>query len=288
MFLTRRGFMKCGTTSLVGAGLVLKSSALKQLLARQLPLKIGVTDWNLDQEGKVQAVGLAKKLGFDGVEVSIGVGTERLPLSNPDLQKQYLEASKKTGLPIASTYLEMLHRNVLKSDPLARKWVADSIPITRNLGARVILLPFFGKGALKTPQEMDYVADFLKEIAPEAEKAKVILGLENTISAQDNARILDRAKSRSVQVYYDIGNSTHGKFDVLKEIRWLGKERICQFHFKDNPHYLGQGTIDLPAVLEAIADIGFSGWAQLETDSPSKNVEADLSKNLKYVRDLMA
>src|SRR6266516_1842426 len=82
----------------------------------------------------------------------------------------------------------------------------EAIPITRQLGARVILLPFFGKGALQTKAEMDYVGDFLKEIGPEAEKTGVILGLENTNSAEDNARILDRAQSKAVLVYYDVGN----------------------------------------------------------------------------------
>ena len=75
---------------------------------------------------------------------------------------------------------------------------------------------------------------------PEAEKAGVILGLENTISAEDNVRIMDRARSKAVLVYYDIGNSTKAGFNVAREIDWLGKKRICQMHFKDNPNYLGR------------------------------------------------
>lgn len=278
MNLTRRYCLQ------LGAGALLARS----LEAKAIPVKIGVTDWNLRQEAKLDAVGLARRLGFDGVEISIGVGQEKLPLSDPELQKQYVAEGKRLGLPIPSTCLNILHRNILKSDPLAQRWVADSIPITRSVGARVILLPFFGKGALKTHEEMDYVADYLREIAPEAEKARVILGLENTCSAEDNARMLDRAKSKAVLVYYDIGNSTNGGFDVVKEIRWLGKDRICEFHIKDNPNFLGQGKIDIPAVVDAIADIGFSGWAHLETSSPTKSVENDMAVNLKYIRDLIA
>ena len=30
---------------------------------------------------------------------------------------------------------------------------------------------------------------------------------------------------------------------MVKEIRWLGKDRICQIHLKDNPNYMGEGTI---------------------------------------------
>jgi L-ribulose-5-phosphate 3-epimerase len=64
------------------------------------------------------------------------------------------------------------------------------------IGARVILLPFFGNGKFDTRAEMDYVGDILKGMGPEAEKAEVILGIEDTTSAEDNARILDRAQSK--------------------------------------------------------------------------------------------
>ena len=184
--------------------------------------------------------------------------------------------------------LEILHVNGLKNDPLARRWVADAIPIARALGVKVILLPFFGKQALQTPAEMDHVGDVLRDVAPEAEKAGVVLGLEDTISARDNVRIMERSKSPAVLTYYDVGNSTRNGFDVVKEIRWLGAARICEVHLKDNPHYLGQGTIDFPAVVDALADIGFRQWAQLETDCPTGSVEKDMAVNLAYIRGVMA
>jgi len=56
---------------------------------------------------------------------------------------------------------------------------------------------------------------------------------------------------------------------------------------KDNPHYLGEGKIDFPAVMQAIDDIGFTGYANLETDAPSKSVDDDLTRNLRFVRKLM-
>jgi L-ribulose-5-phosphate 3-epimerase len=74
----------------------------------------------------------------------------------------------------------------------------------------------------------------------------------------------------------------------VKEIRWLGKDRICQFHLKDNPHYMGEGPIPFPAVMQAIRDIGFAGYANLETDThPNAEVAADMKRNLEFVRRLM-
>jgi len=281
--MRRRDFVKSGAAALAGTG-----PLAGLLAARGMDLKVGATDWNLRQEAKLGAVDLAKKIGFDGVEVSLGVGTDRLPLADADLQRQYREEARKHNLPIVSTCLNILHRNYLKNDPLGQRWVVDSIPITKALGARVILLPFFGKGALTSGAEMDYVGDFLKEAAPQAEKAGVILGLEDTISAEDNVRIMERAKSRAVLVYYDVGNSTGNGFDVVKEIRWLGKDRICEFHLKDNPHYLGEGKIDFPAIIDAIDGIGFRGFAHLETSAPARDIEADMGRNLRYVRGLIA
>ena len=260
------------------------------LAAGKNGLKIGVTDWNLQLTGKVDAVALAHRIGFDGVEVSLGRKPVdgKLPLDNAELQARYVAAAKEQGIALAGTCLDILHVNYLKNDKLGQKWLADAIPITRKLNARVMLMPFFGKGALATPEEMDYVGDVLKELGPEAEKAGVFLGLEDTISAEHNVRIMDRARSKAVRVYYDVGNSTQGGFDVVKEIRWLGKDRICQMHLKDNPGYMGEGKIDFPAVVRAILDIKFEGFANLETSSPSRSVENDMTRNLGYVRNLVS
>lgn len=252
--------------------------------------KIGVTDWNLQMTGKVEAVALAARLGFDGVQVSLGrkPDSDKLPLDDASIQAQYLAAAKQHGIALAGTCLDILHVDHLKDNKRAQKWVADSIPITANLKADVVLLPFFGKAALTSPAELDYVGDLLKELAPAAEKANVKLGLEDTNSAADNVRVMERSKSPAVKVYYDVGNSTGGGFDVVKEIRWLGASRICQIHLKDNPHYLGEGRIDFPAVMKAISDIGFHDFAVLETDCPSKSVENDMARNLKFIRALVA
>ena len=282
--LTRRNFIGIG----VSASSVLATSGFAAFASNAaVRFRIGVPDWSLRQEGKIESIALAKQLGFDGVQISIGKGTDKLPLFDSALQRTFLDESKRVNLKIESLCLDVLHQNYLKSDPLGQRWVADSIPIAKAMGVRVVLLPFFGKGALETGAEMDRVADVLKEVAPAAEKAGVILGLEDTLSARENVRIMQRCKSSAVLTYYDVGNSTQGGFDVVEEIRWLGGTRICEVHLKDNPHYLGEGKIDFKAVIDSLADIGFDGWAQLETECPV-SVEVDMRRNLQFVRGLIA
>ncbi len=265
------------------------ASAAPSLLAKTPKIEIGVTDWNLQRAGRLDALDLAKEVGFVGVELSLGRKPVdgKLPLADEVFQREYLAKAKSLGLKVISTCLDILHVNGLKNDKLGQKWLGDAIAINRKMGVRNMLLPFFGERALLNHAEMDYVGDLLRDFGKEAEKAGVILGLEDTISAEDNVRIMERSRSKAVLVFYDVGNSYPRGFDIYSEIRWLGKERICQFHLKDNPGYMGEGKIDFRKVLNAIAAIGWQGYADLETSSPSKDVRADMARNRDYVLALM-
>jgi sugar phosphate isomerase/epimerase len=277
--MTRRTLLGCAFAGL--AGRPARGAARR--------FSIGVTDWNLDLGASPDALPLAARLGFEGLQISFGrkIVNGKMPLDDPAIIARYLSLSAEHKIPINGTCVDRLHDNGLKSDKLAIRWVLDSIRLTSALKTKVLLLPFFGKWAIQNREEGEAVGDALREVAPEAEKAGVILGIEDTISAEDNVRIMDRARSKNVRVYYDTGNSAHAGFDVVKEIRWLGKDRICQFHLKDNPHYLGEGSISFPRVVEAIRDIGFTGAANLETDTHAgSSVEADMRRNLAYIRQV--
>jgi sugar phosphate isomerase/epimerase len=278
MKLTRRDLLRSAAAVGIGS---------RVLRAAPPAFKVGVTDWNLRLGARTEAVELAKRLGFDGVQLSFGrrLVDDKLPVDNPEILAQYRKLSAEHKIPLDGTCVDRLHENGIKSDPLAVRWVRDSIRMTKALGVEVLLIPMFGKWAILSPAERDYVGDAMRDLGPEAEKAGVILGLEDTISAEDNVRIMERSRSKAVLVYYDVGNSTRNGFDVVKEIRWLGKSRICQIHLKDNPGYMGEGKINFTEVVKAIADIGFTGYANLETDTrPDSTVEADMKRNLAFIR----
>lgn len=260
--------------------------------AKELKLRIGVTDWNLRQTSQVEAVAMAARLGFDGVEVSLGYDEARqnLRLADPAIQQQYLAAFRQFSITAAGTRVQTLGRRLLDNpeDELAHRHLQQAIEATRNLKTRVILVPNFGQSEIRDEKDMENFARALRRAAPQAERAGVILGLENTLSAEKNARILDAVGSGAVQVYYDVGNSTRRGYNVIREIQWLGRDRICQFHLKDNPHFLGDGTIDFYKILDTILKIDFQGFANLETVPTSGNLEADLQRNLKCIRKIIA
>lgn len=231
----------------------------------------------------------AGRIGLDGVEVLMGPPAENLPMRSPELRRRFKEASRKTGVAIPSVCINALNQVPLKSEPKTAIWLLDTIEACGDFGCNKILVPFFGRGELKmeAAEEVDRVVEALKELAPRAAKAGVTLGLENTLSAEDNLVLLERIGSPAVLVYYDIGNSFSRGRDIPAELRKLGRRRICQLHIKDNPALLGHGKMDIPAVAAAIRDIEYDGWLVLETTSPSGDVEQDTKTNLAYLRKVM-
>jgi len=238
------------------------------------PYNIGACDWSIGQRAKVEALAVAQQLGLDGVQVSMGGvsvdGTSGdLPLRRPEVQRAYREAADANGVRLGGVALDVLNQVPYKSDPRTEQWVADSIDAAAALNVRVILLAFFERGNLRNDDEgQAEVVRRLKRIAPKAERLGVVLGIESWLNAGEHLRILDAVGSRNVQVYYDVANATQMGHNVTAEIRQLGRDRICEFHAKENGFLLGQGRIDFPSVRQAMDDIGYTGWIQIEGAVP--------------------
>jgi sugar phosphate isomerase/epimerase len=283
--------MKIDRRELLGSvlgGVLLSVLGPRGLAAAAPKIRIAGCDWSLGKAGDPASFALAREAGLDGVEISCGNPKDALPLAGPDRLKTFREASEKSGLPVASTCLEVLHRDPLKSHADAPKWVAQAIEPTRQLGAKMILLPAFFKNSYDTREEQQVVADRLKELAPRAEKAGVVLGLENVLPAEDNAWILDRVGSPAVKVYYDVENPVEiKKYDPVRELALLGKDRLGQIHLKDKAPVFGEGRIDFPKVIETILKTGFEGWLVIETYQTPKDVKGVFSKNAAFIRNLL-
>ena len=254
-------------------------------------LRIGVMDGITGRACQPESVAIAAGLGLAGVQVTLGgpQPSGGLLLSDPQLQRGFIEASKRYDVALPNTYLDVLHRDCLKDNSTkALHWIREGLSITKALGANVLMLVFFGKCAIETEPEQQAVVAPLREASRLAQDMGLELGFENTISAPANIAILNAVNSPALKIWYDIGNSTNiGHFNVPEEIRLLGRERICAFHIKDKS-YLDSGAVPVRAALEAIRDIGFEGFAMLETSSPAGDRVADLRQNLKILNSDMA
>jgi sugar phosphate isomerase/epimerase len=133
------------------------------------------------------------------------------------------------------------------------------------------------------------VVDVLRQIAPRAEEKGVVLGLENTLTAEQNLEIIDRVGSETVQVYYDVGNSTHYGYDVANEIQLLGNKKICEIHLKDwSAPVFGssEGEVDWKAAADACRRIGYNKWYVLETSGREDRFLEDTRANVAFVRSM--
>ena len=219
--------------------------------------------------GDPAAFEVGKQIGLDGVQVSMGTAENDMRLRQPAVQQQYKEAASKAGLEVASLAIGELNSIPYKSDPRTIQWVSDSINVCRALRLHVVLLAFFGNDDLRGDKAgVNEVVRRLRAVAPKAEQARVKLGIESWLSADQLLEILKRVDSPTVQVYYDVCNSNDMGYDIYQEIRKLGK-RICEFHMKENGSLLGQGKVDFHKVRAAMDDIGYSGWVQIENAVPS-------------------
>ncbi len=282
--VNRRQVLQCS------AGAALSYLPALRLLAGDpsRPFKIGACDWSLGKRHQLEALDVAKQIGLDGVQVSFGEVGLDTDLRKPEVREEYASKCRELNVEIASLAMGVLNNRPYASDVEAEQWVADCIPVMSRMDQHVVLLAFFGKGDIKDkPDQQREVIHHLKKVAPAAEKAGVILGLETYLNAQEHLRILDAVGSPAVQVYYDVCNMHTSGYDIYREIRQLGRERICEVHAKENGHLLGQGEVDFSKVRLALDDIGWTGWLIIEGATvPDKSLNECYIENQRYLRSV--
>ena len=278
MSLSRRSFL----TETAG---VLAASAFFPVNAHanaEPRIKVGACVVGLDD---------AKQAGLDGVEVRAGDAADELDIFKAATRAKYKTQMQATGLSIRSIMMGLLNNFPLATDPRAPAWLAQTIDAAKDLGAKNILVAFFGKGDLLNGRQIKE-AEFgsavkrIREAAVRAKDAGVTLALENMLSAEQNLRLLEEVNHEAVSLYYDVYNTgiTMG-YDSPAEIRKL-KGRISQIHFKNGDRYLDESKPYFEAIAAAVKEISYQGWIVLETSSPSKNGVSDAKRNGDFVRTL--
>ncbi len=239
---------------------------------------------------------LVQDLGYDGVELNSPGGENK---------QECLEASQKTGLPIHGV-VDSRHWSVraTEADPKRREQCLNDLMTAIKEshycgGSSALFVPGHGKDG---PEE-EIIARSLEVIqgaVPLAAKLGVSILIENVWnhmfydhngkpeqSADRYAAFIDACNSPWVGAYYDIGN--HHKYGQPQDwVRTLGK-RIVKLDVKgfsrakNNWSAIGDGTIDWPAVREALDEIGFTGWCTAEVGGGDRKRLADILARLNRV-----
>jgi L-ribulose-5-phosphate 3-epimerase len=285
--MNRRHFV---TRALAATG-ALTAFAQAREEVNPVPVRVGMTDWNLGQRGDIAKVALAREIGLDGIQVSVQYPTDgKTPtLRDAKTQSDFKRAALDNGIQICSLAIGNPGKSRLPmhTNPAFAILLVEAVEIAHNLGTNNILLPILGDSHIDmtSQAQVDGFVAMMKEVARYAEKYGVVIGLEDWISAADNIRLLDAIGSDHVAVYYDAHNLVPRVKDIYAEPKLLGP-RIHQIHVKNAEMLLSTpgGRLDWPRMAQEFYDIGYRGWYVLETGSPTKDIVADTRANIEYVK----
>lgn len=262
-------------------------------------MKFGTRDGVLRQPWE-KVFDEAARIGFDGVELDIGVDYANTMLWNVSGRKKLRDLSEKSCVELAAVCLGVMWGTSLANPDSdvqeeAKKIITDSVKFCNKLGAEFILVPItpFRGEDISPEQAVKNWIEGLKTCAPVAEEHEVILAVENVgggvcPSAKRQMEIIEGVNSPFVQAYYDFGNGLSLGNEPVEEIKLLGKEHIAAVHAKaPGGTYLGEGDLDFDAVAAELKGIGYDGYIILETSATDNPAEA-ASRNLAFLKRLFA
>ena len=161
---------------------------------------------------------------------------------------------------------------------------------------------FWKHGSL-TPEQEETIVDAYAEPAAMAERAGVILGIENEHACclgtgAQTARVLEEISSPSVRAIWDPGNALMAGELPYPDGYAAIKDFVVHVHIKDAqilpgapaPEWavVGTGAIDYAGQLAALKRDGYGGWLSLETHYSQPTKEAASRASLEGLQRLLA
>jgi hexulose-6-phosphate isomerase len=260
----------------------------------KISLKYGMVKGNMSVLDNFQ---MLKDIGFDGVEMDSPNN-----LNNDEI----IEASKKTGLEIPGV-INSVHWKSPMSHPDAevREKCVEAMKTSLNDckaygGTTVLLVPGVVSNEVSYDDAYKRSQEEIRKLIPFAEETGIKIAIENVwnnflISPIEAARYIDELDSKMVGWYFDVGNIVrYGwpeqwirildkriiKIDVKEYSR---KKQSDEGIWKGFDVELMEGDCNWPAVMEALDDIGYNGWASAEVPGGDRKRLEDISKRMQKI-----
>ena len=246
-------------------------------------MKIGVNAWMFPDNVTIpQGLKLAKRAGFDCVELNVSEDGYLTPESDEGSVTFFREAAEKMSLELLSVCTGLLWEYPITScDPeIARRGidiVRKSLQVCKWLGANTLLV-VPGVVTQDVPYEVAYERSSaaLTDLSRTAAELGIFIGVENVwnrflLSPLEMRDFIDGIGSEAVGVYFDVGNVLVNGFPD-QWIRLLGG-RIKQVHAKDFNTNVGNlsgftnllsGDVNWKEVKKALGDIDYDGIVTAE------------------------
>ncbi len=256
-------------------------------------MKKGISIWSFAGGTLAENFKLAKKAGFDGVEVALAEDGEINLNSTREELEQIKAQAAAAGIELYSVASGLYWQYSLTSDcpeqrEKAKACVRKQLETAWILGCDTILVVPGAVSVSFAPElgVVDYAAAYdrsleaFKELAADAERYQVSIALENVwnnflLSPLEMRDFIDKIGSPFVGSYFDVGNVLYSGYPE-QWIKILGN-RIRKVHFKDYKKSVGSldgfvdllaGDVNYPAVKAALDEIGYDGWVTGEMLPP--------------------
>ncbi len=153
MLMTRRDFVKQATIASAAVPAVTQTQAREPVQTKEkinpLPVRVGMTDWNLGQRGDITKVALAREIGLDGIQVSVQYPTDgKTPTVRDDkTQEAFRRAALDNGIQICSLAIGNpgKTRMPMHTSPAFAVLLVEAVQIAHNLGTTTSSSPFWAR-----------------------------------------------------------------------------------------------------------------------------------------------
>ncbi|NBB28552.1 sugar phosphate isomerase/epimerase [Cellulophaga sp. BC115SP] len=267
-----------------------------QGLAQTTRYKVGLIDLMLLKRQKLGAITLTQQIGADGLELDMG-GLGKRPtfenqLANDSIRQVFMDMAKELKLEICSLAMTGYYAQSFCGREEYQQSIRDCIKTMKAMNVKVAFLPLGVQCDLKKdPSIRDSVVSRLKVAGKMAEEAGVVIGIETALSAKEEVALLKEIGSPAIQIYFNFSNPLKEGRDLYKELKILGKNRICMIHAtnKDGVWLEKDPEIDMLKVKKTLDKMKWSGWLIIERSrdaSKPKDVKGNYSANTAYLKKI--
>ncbi len=263
----------------------------------QQNFRFAACDWMMLKRQKLGEFQLAKDIHADGIEMDMGPLGNRPQFDNklrdPHFQELFPRTADSLGIEVPSVAMSGFFAQSLLKRENYKELVQDCLNTMKHMKSQVAFLPLGGCGKewVTDPVLRAELIHRLHTIGEMAKCEGKVIGIRTGLDAKESKRMLKEIHSDGIKIYYNLQDAVDSHRDVCKELKVLGKDRICQIHasLTDSVTLDKDPRINMPQVVKTLNQIGWRGWLVVERSrdaSRVKDVRYNYGTNVKYLREV--
>lgn len=264
---------------------------------REQRYKIAVCDWMILKRQKIGSFKLVHELNGDGVELDMGSLGKRETFDNklrdPHFQQLFRETAREFQLEVPSIAMSGFYGQSFLERANYEELVRECLNAMKVMDAKVAFLPLGGikAGWEGEPALRAEVVKRLKKVGDMAAAEGLVIGIETQLDAKGDVKLLKEIDSFGIKIYFKFQNALENGRDLCKELKILGKKRICQIHCTDTDGVTLRFNerLDMNKVKKTLDKMGWSGWLVVERSRDKDdvhNVRKNYGTNIEYLKEV--